>query len=79
MSSRELNKLKWQRPFKPFRITTVNNEVFDITQPGLILVGKHDINIGIPHRFKPLPAVRDVIWLGVEDVVSVEFIEPAKT
>jgi hypothetical protein len=77
MSSKELNELKWQRPFKPFRITTVNNEVFDITQSGMILVGKYDVNVGIPHRYKPLPAVKDIIWLGVEDIVRVEMIEPA--
>ena len=76
MSSKELNELKWQRPFRPFRLTTVNNEVFDITTPGLILVGTHDLNIGIPHPTEPLPAVSDVIWIGVEDVVRVEMIEP---
>ena len=78
MSSEELNNLKWQRPFQPFRITTVNDEVFDITQPGLILVGKFDVNIGIPHRHKPLPAVKDVVWLGVEDIVRVEPIQSVK-
>jgi hypothetical protein len=77
MSSKELNELKWQRPFKPFRLKTVNNEVFDITSPGLILVAKHDINIGIPHPSEPLPSVSDVIWLGIEEIESVEFIETA--
>jgi len=77
MSSKELNELKWQRPFKPFRIKTVNNEVFDILDPGLILVAKHDLNIGIPHPQEPPPSVSDVIWLGVEEVESVEFLEAA--
>lgn len=79
MSSKELNDLKWQRPFKPFRLKTVNDEQFDITEPGLILVGRNDINIGVPHPTEPLPSVSDVIWLGVEDIVQVEMIESATT
>ena len=79
MSSKELNELKWQRPFKPFRVKTVNNEVFDVTDPGLILVAKHDVNIGIPHPDEPPPSVSDVIWLDVEDVVGIEFIETVPT
>lgn len=77
MSSKELNELRWQRPFKPFRLKTVNDEVFEITHPGLILVGKHDVNIGIPHPRESLPSVSDVIWLGVEDITKVELIENA--
>ncbi len=76
MTSKELNQLKWQRPFKPFRVKTVNNEVFDITHPGLILVATYDVNIGVPHPTEPLPSVGDIIWLGVEDIVQVEMIEP---
>jgi len=79
MSSKELNQLKWQRPFKPFRLKTVSDEVFDITHPGLILVARHDINIGIPHPNEPPPSVSDVIWLGVEEIESIEFIEAAAT
>jgi len=79
MSSKELNELKWQRPFKPFRLKTVNNGVFDIMHPGLILVAKHDVNIGIPHPTQPPPSVSDVIWLGVEEIETVEFIETPAT
>ena len=79
MSSKELNAMKWHRPFKPFRIKTSNNEIFDIKQPGQILVGKEDINIGIPHPREPLPSVSDVIWLGVEDIVEVEYLEATAT
>lgn len=77
MSSKELNALKWQRPFKPFRIRTSANGIFDITEPGLILVGKADINIGIPHPQEPLPSVSDVVWLGMEEVVEVEYLKAA--
>lgn len=78
MSSKELNELKWQRPFRPFRIRTIDNEVYDILQPGLILVGMHDVNIGIPDPKYPPPAVSDVIPLGIESIVQVEMIETAK-
>ena len=78
MTSKELNELKWQRPFKPFRICTINNEVFDIMLPGLILVAKHEVNIGIPDPKYPPPAVSDVIPLGIDDIQYVEMIETAK-
>lgn len=79
MSTKELNELKWQRPFKPFRIKTVGDEAYDITHPGLILVAKHDLNIGIPHPDEPPPSVSDIVWLGIEEVESIEFIEAAAT
>ena len=79
MSTKELNELKWQRPFRPFRVKTISEEVFDITHPGLILVARHDINIGIPHPTEPPPSVSDVVWLGIEEVAAVEFIETATT
>lgn len=79
MSSKELNQLKWQRPFRPFRVKTVDDEVFDITHPGLILVGRYDVNIGIAHPSEPPPSVSDVVRLDVEEIAGVEFIEAATT
>ena len=72
MSNKELNELKWQRPFKPFRITTIDNEIFDILHPGLILVGRDDITIGLPDPKSPPPAATELIWLGCEHIASAE-------
>lgn len=77
MTSNELQELKWQRPFRPFRVRTVNDEVFDILNPGLILVAKNGVQIGIADPKYPPPAVSDVIPMGIEDIVQVELIEPA--
>lgn len=79
MSTKKLNELKWQRPFKPFRVRTVNDEVFEITDPGLILVGKNGVNIGIPHPDEPPPRVREVIPLAADDITAVELIESVST
>ena len=79
MSSKELNDLKWQRPFRPFRIKTLSKENYDITHPGLILVARDDVNIGIPHPEEPPPSVSDIVWLGVDEIDSIEFIETAAT
>ena len=76
MTNEELNKLKWQRPFQPFRVITRQNEVFDISRPGLIIVASNGVNIGIPDPEKPLPRVREVVWLGADDIVRVEPLAP---
>ncbi len=70
----ELNNLKWQRPFQPFRVTTVENESFEVHSPRLFLVGSDEVNIGLPHPTDPPPSAGDVIWLGFKDIASVEII-----
>ena len=72
VSHDELKKLKWQRPFLPFRITTLDQETYDVVHPGLLLVGKDDVTIGIPHPERPPPAARELIWLGLEHIASAE-------
>jgi hypothetical protein len=72
ISSKELKELKRQQPFQPFRITTIDNEVFDVVHPALILVGKDDVTIGLPDPKSPPPAARELIWLGCEHIASAE-------
>lgn len=76
MSNEELNRLKWQRPFQPFRITTIENEVFDVMAPGFILVGKNDITIGLPHPERPPPAASELVWLGIDAIFTAEPLTP---
>lgn len=71
----ELSRLKWQKPFHPFRITTIDNETFDILHPGLILVGRDDVTIGLPDPKKPPPAASELVWLGFEHIASADLIE----
>lgn len=73
----EMNHLKWQRPFQPFRVTTVENEVFEVHTPKLFLVGSNEVNIGLPHPTEPPPAAGDIIWLGFGSIASVEMIGAA--
>ncbi len=35
------------RPFRPFRIVTSSDETYDVAHPELILVGQHDIVVGL--------------------------------
>jgi hypothetical protein len=72
MTIDELNKLKWQQPFQPFRVVTSENEVFDISRPSLIIVAGRDVNIGLPDPDEPPPRVKDVIWLDIDDIARVE-------
>ena len=77
MKRDDVLKLVRQRPFKPFRITTSGVESIDIVKQGMVLVGETDINIGLPHPERPFPAVRNVIWLGLADIVRAEELRSA--
>ena len=70
MSLDELKQLKKQRPFQPFRITTLDNETYDVMDPGMILVGVNDIAIGLPHPDRPPPAAGEILSLGIENIAS---------
>ena len=70
----ELNHLKWQRPFQPFRVTTTENETFEVRSPRLFLVGSNEVNIGLPHPTDPPPSAGDIVWLGFDSIASVEVI-----
>jgi hypothetical protein len=72
MTNDELNHLKWQRPFQPFRVTTTENEIFDVLHPALILVASNGVTIGLPHPSEPPPMASDMVWLGAEDIRSAE-------
>jgi hypothetical protein len=70
----EMNHLKWQRPFQPFRVTTTENQTYEVRSPRLILVGGQDVAIGLPHPTDPPPSAGDAVWLGFDSIVSVEII-----
>lgn len=70
----ELHALKWQRPFQPFRVTTTENESYEIHSPRLFLVGGNEVNIGLPHPTEPPPSANGVVWLGFDDIASVEIL-----
>jgi hypothetical protein len=42
-----------QRPFRPLRIIVSEGLQFDIHHPDLVLVGRHDLSIGIPDSTTP--------------------------
>jgi hypothetical protein len=72
MTNDELNKLKSQHPFQPFRVFTTENESFDVVHPGLIMIGRNGVNIGLPHPSQPPPMASDIVWLDAEDIQRVE-------
>jgi hypothetical protein len=75
VSHEELKRLKWQRPFQPFRIITLDRETYEVTDPGLFLLGKDEVTIGLPHPERPPPAARQLVWLGLEHIASAEPLE----
>lgn len=70
----EMNTLKWQRPFQPFRVITIDNEVYDVQSPKLILVGSKEVTIGLPHPTDPPPSAGEMVWLWMDSIANVEMI-----
>jgi len=74
----EMNNLKWQRPFQPFRVTTIENKVIEVHSPRLVLVGSDEVHIGLPHPTDPPPSASQVVPLSFESIASVEIIAAAQ-
>jgi hypothetical protein len=41
------------RPFRPLRIVTSSGETYDVYHPDLIMVGTHEITVGLPSGEAP--------------------------
>lgn len=72
MKRDEVLKLWRQRPFVPFRITTVVGETIDVMHPGLMIVAGNMITIGTPDPQRPAPAADRLLWLAFNDIASAE-------
>ena len=70
-------KLWRQRPFVPFRITTVVGETIDVMHPALMLVAANMITVGTPDPDDPPPAALDGVWLAFDDIARVEPLKAA--
>ena len=75
MPRNDLIALLERRPFQPFRITTTDNEVVEVRQPGMMLIAGDDITVGVPDPHSPPPVASRLLWLGFENIVDVEPIE----
>jgi len=75
MTSEELNALKRQRPFRPFVVITVEDEVHEVMQPGLILAIGDDVLIGFSDSKDPYPIAKDYVYMGLEHIARVEAID----
>jgi len=76
----EVLKLWRQRPFQPFRITTVVGETIDVWHPNLMLVAGNTITIGTPDPNHPPPAADELVWLDLQHIARAEPLDsPATT
>jgi hypothetical protein len=66
----EILNLWRQRPFVPFRITTVMGETIDVLHPNLMLVAGDTITIGTPDPNHPPPAADELLWMDFSDVAQ---------
>jgi hypothetical protein len=75
MSRDEVLGLWRQRPFVPFRITTVVGESIDVVHPNLMLVAGDTITIGTPDPHYPPPAADELQWLDFEHIAQVKLLD----
>ena len=71
----EFMKVLRRQPFRPFRLKTSNDELVDVFDPRMVLIAGDDITIGVPDPELPPPAASNLLWLGFENIVSVEPLE----
>ena len=72
MDRNEILNLWRQRPFVPFRITTVVGESIDVMHPNLMHVAGDTIKIGTPDPHHPPPAADELLWLDFEHIAQAE-------
>jgi hypothetical protein len=77
MPEDQVIKLWRQRPFVPFRITTVGGETIDVLHPNLMLVGGDTITIGTPDPHHPPPAAGELLWLDFEHIARADPLDAA--
>jgi hypothetical protein len=72
------NSLK-NRPFSPFRIRLSDGRTFDVTNPELVMPGRHLVVIGIkdPADSDPRPLIQSSVTVTLLHVVSLEPIPAA--
>lgn len=73
----EVLKLWQGRPFRPFRLITVADEVIDVWHPNLMLVAGNMLTIGQPDPDGPPPLASDGVWLEFDDIRRIEPLEAA--
>jgi hypothetical protein len=66
-----------QQPFRPFRINLEDGRTFDVRYPGMTLLGRAYVDIGIPEVGVPDPFVDHVVMVPLAAVRSVEPLETA--
>ncbi len=75
MDQKEVLRLWNQRPFKPFRIITVVDEIIDVVHPRLMIAGGDMITVGRPHPTEPPPSASDLVLLSPGDIARIEPLE----
>lgn len=71
MTSEELLLLVRRRPFKPFRITMATSEVFDVSHPELLIVGRSIAALGLG-QISEKPIAEHIIWLDLNRIVHIQ-------
>ena len=78
MTPEDLRVLVKRRPFKPFRITMSTQEIFDVTHPDLMVVGRSMAALGIGKAGDNEPIAEHIIWLDLDQIVHIQPLAAAE-
>ncbi len=74
MRPEDILKFLRQRPFRPFQITLTDGRVYDIHHPELVMVGRSDMEIGIPSPRYKEPVYERIVFVSLLHVMQVEML-----
>ncbi len=77
-SAEEFQARLREKPFRPFRIIASEDQRFEIRHPEMVMVGRRDLAIGVPHSANATVYDR-LIRIALVHVVAMEDLPSAPT
>jgi hypothetical protein len=75
MKSNDLNRKLSERPFQPFRLKTVNNTVYDVRNPNLVIVANSSAVLATREARDAKGRVTRIDWRTISIQHIVEFAD----
>jgi hypothetical protein len=79
MAPRDFVALKHQEPFRPFRVTLVDGQAYDVVHQQLMMVGVNDLMIGLPRPGSNTPPFERLVWVSYPEIKQVDMLDADRT
>lgn len=68
-----------RQPFRPFRLTLSNGQIYEVRHPELAMVGRSTVTIGLPSPGDPEPIYDRLVTVSLLHVLKIEPQELAES